>query len=66
MINQPTTNKSSFRGESVNFHFFHKGILFEDKYAVGFGPTQGHVYPPISREELKGLADFINNYLENN
>jgi hypothetical protein len=25
-----------------------------------------YVYPPMTRDELKGLADFILNYLENN
>lgn len=66
MDTKPQTNKSSFRSETVNIHFFHKGAMYEDKYGVMFAPTQGHVYPPISKEELKGLADFIYNYLENN
>jgi hypothetical protein len=41
-------------------------MMYEDKYGVMFGPTQGHAHPPISREQLKELADFIYNYLENN
>ena len=60
------SNKSSFRSESVNIHLFHKGTMYEDKYGIMFGPTKNYVYPPVSREELKRLADFIYNYLENN
>ena len=60
------SNKSSFRSETVNIHFFHKGAMYEDKYGIMFGPTKNYVYPPVSREELKRLADFIYNYLENN
>ena len=60
------SNKSSFRSETVNIHLFHKGAMYEDKYGVMFGPTKGHANPPLSREELKGLADFIYDYLENN
>lgn len=66
METKPTTNKSSFRSEAVNIHFFHKGAMYKDKYGVMFGPTKGHAHPPISREELKSLADFIYDYLENN
>ena len=66
MDTKPQTNKSSFISETVNIHFFHKGAMYEDKYGVMFGPTKGHAHPPLSREELKGLADFIYNYLENN
>ena len=36
----------------------------EDKYGVMFGPTKGHAHPPLSREELKSLADFIYDYIE--
>jgi hypothetical protein len=59
------TNKETFKSECLNIHLFHEGIMYEDKYGIMFGPTKGHAHPPISREELKGLADFINNYLEN-
>lgn len=66
METKPTTNKSSFRSDAVNIHFFHKGAMYEDKYGIMFGPTKGHAHPPISREDLQGLADFINKYLETN
>lgn len=66
METKPQTNKSSFRSEAVNIHFFHKGAMYEDKYGMMFGPTKGHAHPPISREDLKRLADFIYNYLETN
>lgn len=66
METKPQTNKSSFRSEAVNIHFFHKGAMYEDKYGMMFGPTKGHAHPPISRDELRGLADFIYKYLENN
>jgi hypothetical protein len=64
--NQPTSNKRSFKSDYFNLHLFHKGMMYEDKYGVMFGPTKGHAHPPITREQLKELADFINNYLENN
>lgn len=66
METKPQSNKSSFRSEALNIHFFHKGRMYEDKYGVMFAPTKGHAHPPLSREELKGLADFIYDYLENN
>jgi hypothetical protein len=59
------TNKSSFRSDALNIHFFHQGMMYNDKYGIMFGPTKGHANPPISRAELKSLADFIYQYLEN-
>jgi len=36
------------------------------EYVVAFGPRNGFFEePPLSREDLKGLADFIYQYLEN-
>ena len=36
------------------------------EYVVAFHPRNGFFEePPLSREDLKGLADFINKYLEN-
>jgi hypothetical protein len=36
-------------------------------YVLAFHPRNGFFEePPVSREDLKGLADFINNYLETN
>lgn len=28
-------------------------------------PEKSYVYPPVNKDDLKGLADFIYNYLEN-
>lgn len=37
------------------------------EYVVAFHPRNGFFEElPLSREDLKGLADFINKYLENN
>lgn len=66
METKPLSNKSSFRSEYVNIHLFHKDAMYEDKYGIMFGPTQNYIHPPISREDLKRLADFIYNYLETN
>jgi hypothetical protein len=41
-------------------------MMYENEYGLMFASTKGHANPPVSREELKRLADFINNYLENN
>jgi hypothetical protein len=39
----------------------------DKNYALAFHPWNGFfAEPPLSREDLKGLADFINKYLENN
>lgn len=59
------TNKSTFQNENFNLHIFHKGMLYQDYYGLMFSPTKNLVNPPISKEELKGLADFIYKYLEN-
>lgn len=66
METKPQTNKSSFRSETVNIHFFHKGAMYEDRYGIMFGPTKGHAHPPITKEELQRLADFIQDYIKNN
>ena len=66
METKPQSNKSSFRSEAFNIHLFHKGAMYEDKYGIMFAPTKNYSNPPISREELQSLAEFINNYLENN
>ena len=37
------------------------------EYVVAFHPRNGFFEePPLSREDLKGMADFIYKYLENN
>ena len=62
----PTTNKETFKSECLNLHIFHKGVIYGDKYGLMMASVKGYAYPPMNREELKGLADFINQYLENN
>jgi len=39
--------------------------MYENEYGLMFASTKGHAHPPVSREELKRLADFITKYLEN-
>lgn len=60
------TNKETFKSECLNLHIFHKGSMYESQYGLMMASTKDYVHPPMSREELKGLAEFINNYLENN
>lgn len=60
------TNKETFKSECLNLHIFHKGAMYENQYGLMMASIKGYVHPPISREELKRLADFIYNYLENN
>lgn len=59
------TNKKTFKSECLNFHIFHKGAIYGDKYGLMMASIKNYAYPPMSREELKGLADFIYDYLEN-
>lgn len=40
--------------------------MYENEYGLMFASTKEHANPPVSREELKGLVDFITKYLENN
>lgn len=63
-IPKPISNKETFKGEYFNLHIFHKGMIYDD-YGLMFGPIS-YAHPPVKREELKALADFINNYLETN
>ena len=54
----------------LNFHIEKRDnpiVLQNKEYILGFHPINGFsVEPVLSREELKGLADFIYKYLENN
>jgi len=59
------SNKETFRSECFNLHIFHKDMMYENEYGLMFASTKGHAHPPVSREELKRLADFITKYLEN-
>lgn len=58
-----TTEKNipeSFRGSYFIFH------LFNEKGQPRMSLASEYVYPPVSKDELKKLVDFINSYLEHN
>ena len=52
----------------LNFHIEKREnpiVLQNKEYTLAFHPRNGFYEEPVlSREELKGLADFINTYLE--
>lgn len=50
----------SYKGDTFIFH------LFDEKDTIRIGLSSSLVYPSVNRDELKGLADFILQYLENN
>jgi hypothetical protein len=50
----------SYYGKDFTFHLFH------EKDAINIGLASSYVYPPVNRQELKDLAEFILKYLENN
>ena len=52
-------NKNTYKGENFVFHLFNN----DGQYLIGMGSE--YVYPYVSEEDLKGLADFIYNYLGN-
>lgn len=60
----PTSNKNTFKAKNFNLHIFHENMMYENNYGLMLGPTTGYAYPPISREELKELADFIYKILD--
>ncbi len=53
-------NKNTYNGENFVFHLFNN----DGEYLIGMGSE--YVYPYASKEDLKGLAEFILKYLENN
>jgi|688.fasta_scaffold447760_3 hypothetical protein len=63
--------KFTYSSDYLNFHIIQDMFGgFTDnltKYEFGliFGPTKNVVNPPMTREELKGLADFIYTILDN-
>lgn len=61
MGHKPTT--SSFFAEYFNFYLHQYA---PNHSTITLGPTSNYVSPPVSNSELKGLADFIYKYLENN
>lgn len=48
----------SYYGKDFTFHLFH------EKDTTNIGLASSYVYPPINKQELKNLADFIYKYLE--
>jgi hypothetical protein len=50
----------SYKGDTFIFH------LFDEKDTIRIGLSSKLVYPTVDKDELRGLADFINKYLENN
>lgn len=61
-----TTNKTTFKSECFNLHLFHKGSMYENECGLMLAPTNGYANPPVTKEDLKRLANFILEYLENN
>lgn len=60
------TNKRTFKGSNFNLHIFHENMMYEDSLGLMFASTNNKIHPPISKDELKNLADFIYDYLDNN
>lgn len=58
-MSDQSTNKYTYTGENFVFHLFKN----DGEYLIGMGSE--YVYPYASKEDLKGLADFILKYLEN-
>ena len=50
----------SYKGDTFIFH------LFDEKDTIRISLSSSLVYPSVNRDELKGLADLIYKYLENN
>lgn len=63
-INQ---EKHTYSSEYFNFHLLVNTAqkLLNHPYYIILGSTKGFASPPVTREELKGLADFIYQVLEN-
>ena len=51
--------KNTFKGENFVFH------LFDDHGQLIMGLSSDYVYPYVEKDELKELAEFILQYLEN-
>lgn len=64
--------KFTYSSDYLNFHIIQDMFggftdnLTSYEFGLIFGPTKNVVNPPMTREELKGLADFINDVLDNN
>ena len=57
--------QDSFKGRDFISHLC-KGRSTEKDHPYQIIIASEYVYAPMSREELKGLADFINKFLEKN
>jgi len=49
----------SYKGKDFILH------IFDEDGVSMIGLSSSYVYPQVSKDELKALADFIYNYLEN-
>lgn len=49
----------SYYGRDFTFHLFH------EKDTTNIGLASSYVYPPANKQELKELAEFILQHLEN-
>jgi hypothetical protein len=47
----------SYYGRDFTFHLFH------EKDTTNIGLASSYVYPPVNKQELKELAEFILKYL---
>lgn len=57
----------TFEDEFFNFHLFAtKSDLENRKFEIMFAPTKNFIHPPISKNSLKKLADFIYDYINRN
>lgn len=56
----PTENYQSLHGQQFIFH------LFNEDQTIRIGLSSNYVYAPVNKSELKDLAEFILNYLEQN
>lgn len=52
--------KTTHVGQNFSFH------ILEEKNTISIGLASSYVYAPVDKNELKELAQFILQYLENN
>jgi hypothetical protein len=50
--------KFTYQSEYFNLFIVPKDD-FNSQFEMIFAPTKNHVHPPVDREELKNLSDFI-------
>lgn len=56
--------KHEYNADYFNFYVI-EDYKKTKEFILMLGPTKGHAHPPVDRNELKRLADFINKLLEN-